>query len=99
MLFSPTGNLKNKGLVTIHAIIPVVNYTAIVFVYNSTMRRQRLDYQEIIGEISPYCSTAFVSTIFDSQTKMLADEDQTHSLTSNSEGNIHALLDHINDQQ
>ena len=99
MLFSPTGNLKNKGLVTTHAIIPVVNYTAIVFVYNSTMKRQQLDYQEIIGEMTPYCPTAFVSTIFDSQTKMLADEDQTHSLTSNSEANIHALLDHIDDQQ
>jgi transposase InsO family protein len=99
MLFSPNDNLKNKGLVTAHAIIPVVNYIATVFVYNSTMRQQQLDYQEIIGEMTPYCSTAFIATIFDSKTKTLVDEDQTHSLPSNSEDNIHALLDHIDDQQ
>ena len=99
MLFSPNDNLKNKGLVTAHAIIPVINYTATVFVYNSTMRQQVLDYQEIIGEITPYYPTEFVATIFDSQTKMLVDKDQTYSLTSNSEDNIHALLDHIGDQQ
>ena len=99
MLFSPTDNLKNKGLVTAHAIVPVVNYTATVLLYNSTMRQQQLDYQEIIGEMTPYYSTAFVATIFNSQTKTFVDEDQTHSLTSNSEDNIHALLDHIDDQQ
>jgi hypothetical protein len=99
MLFSPTNNLKNKGLVTAHAIISVVNYTATVFVYNSTMKPQQLNYQEIIGEVTPYCSTAFVATIFDPQTKTLVDENQTQSLTSNSESNIHVLLDHINDEQ
>jgi hypothetical protein len=99
MLFSPTDNLKNKGLVTANAIIPVVNYTATVFLYNSTMRQQQLDYQEIIGEMTAYCPTAFVTTIFDSQTKTLVDEDQTHSLTANGEDNILALLDHIDDQQ
>jgi hypothetical protein len=47
-----------------------------VFVYNSTDRQQQIKYQEIIGEMTLYCSTAFVATIFDSQTKTLVDEDQ-----------------------
>ncbi|CAF1490596.1 unnamed protein product [Adineta ricciae] len=99
MLFSPTEVLKTKGLITAHAVIPVRNHTATVWIYNSTMEAQTLYSQEIIGELTPYASVSVVATIFDSQTRNLVDEDQTDSVTTVSAENIHSLLEHINEKQ
>ncbi|CAF3926944.1 unnamed protein product, partial [Rotaria sp. Silwood1] len=63
------------------------------------MENQQLLYQEIVGEIAPYCDTEFVSTVFDPQTRFSIDEDQSKSLTSTSETNIRSLLTHLDDQQ
>ena len=100
MIFTPSSHLfPQTGLVIPHSLISVNNHIAWISVYNSTDVHQRLQRNVVIGTVVPYSSSHFISTIFNSQTKIRIDEDQTQSLTSTSEHHIRNLSNHIQDPE
>ena len=98
VLFSGSNVLTEKGLITASAIIPVVNHFASIFVYNSTITHQLLKPNDVLGQLSLYQSTQFITTVFDAETKTCIDEDQTTSVTSNADDNVRMLIKHISDK-
>jgi hypothetical protein len=75
MLFTPTSHLfSQRGLVTPHSLISVVNHTAWIYIYNSTGIPQRLQRNSVIGTVVPYLHSDLIATICDSETKTMVEK-------------------------
>ncbi|CAF2044821.1 unnamed protein product [Rotaria magnacalcarata] len=75
------------------------NYETWISIYNPTYKPCYLYANAIVGVATSLDSSMNISTILNLHIKAKNDDDHTHSLTNNSEHNIHALSQHIEDQQ
>ncbi|CAF1655056.1 unnamed protein product [Rotaria magnacalcarata] len=100
LLFSPAYRLlKIQGLMITHSLICFQNYETWISIYNPTYKPCYLYEDAIVGVATSLDSSMNISTILNLNIKEKNDDDHTHSLTNNSEHNIHTLSQHIQDPQ
>ncbi|CAF1606429.1 unnamed protein product [Rotaria magnacalcarata] len=100
LLFSPAYRLlKIQGLMITHSLICFQNYETWISIYNPTYKPCYLYENAIVGVATSLDSSMNISTVLNLNIKEKNDNDYTHSLTNNSEHNIHTLSQHMQDPQ